>query len=86
MCFVEPISIALLQFVQRKVPAETSLPAGTGFAMKLPPWFVEVTDGIPQKRSLETTLSNRERFLSRRGLERSCGTLVAGGAKSVELS
>jgi hypothetical protein len=32
-CVVEPTSISFPQLVQRYVPAETSLPAGTGFAM-----------------------------------------------------
>src|SRR5215207_3575126 len=32
-CFVEPTSSSVPQFVQRYVPADTSLPAGTGFAI-----------------------------------------------------
>jgi hypothetical protein len=32
-CLVEPTSISLPQLVQRYVPEETSLPAGTGFAI-----------------------------------------------------
>jgi hypothetical protein len=33
-CFVEPTSSWWPQFVQRYVPADTSLPAGTGLAMR----------------------------------------------------
>lgn len=32
-CFVDPTSSSLPQFVHRYVPADTSLPAGTGFAI-----------------------------------------------------
>lgn len=35
-CFVEATSIWVPQFVQRYVPEETSLPAGTGFAIRPP--------------------------------------------------
>src|SRR3954447_7778290 len=35
-CCVEPTWISLPQFVQRYVPAETSLPAGTGLATSAP--------------------------------------------------
>src|SRR3954454_25244304 len=35
-CFVDPTSIWLPQLVHLYVPAETSLPAGTGFAMARP--------------------------------------------------
>jgi hypothetical protein len=36
-CFFERTSIVLPQFVYLYVPAETSLPAGTGFATRLHP-------------------------------------------------
>jgi hypothetical protein len=50
-CFVEPTSIAWLQFVQRYVPAETSLPAGTGFAMRPPFLPLQYAGRIPEAKS-----------------------------------
>jgi hypothetical protein len=46
MCVCELVWSSLPQFVQRYVPAETSLPAGTGFAMIAPLLWVRYFDFV----------------------------------------
>src|SRR3954447_935628 len=51
-CCVEPTCISLPQFVQRYVPADTSLPAGTGLAISAP--FGMVGTGLSWERRQKT--------------------------------